>query len=297
MQAAPRFVLAGLVVLLAQAGLVQTARAQTNAQTNAQANAQAASSVAAGWAREQSAQCVAAIAASEAGEAIPPGLLGAIARAESGRPIPPLPGLQPWPWAVNADGAAMYFDTRAAAVAWTAAALARGVRQVDVGCMQINLQAHPAAFPSLDVAFDPGANAAYGARFLRRLHSDAGGNWFAATGFYHSRTPELAADYRQRVTDIAAGRTPALSLGLPLYMRAIQQGTLRIALAGGGVLRINVNRQPARLRRARMSPCQVAAVLGDYMARSATRSCAVRPSAAAQASPIRALPTQAGGVR
>ena len=242
-----------------------------------------------GWAREQSAQCVAAIATAEGAQNTPPGLLGAIARAESGRPIPPLPGLQPWPWAVNADGAAMYFDSKDAAVAWTRGALARGAQQVDVGCMQINLQSHPNAFATLDIAFDPGANARYAARFLSALQADAAGNWFVATGFYHSRTPVLAADYRERVAAIAAGRIPAVGLGVPLYMRAIQQGTLRIALAGGGVLRINVNRQPARLHRARLSPCQVAAVLGDYMARAASSSCTRARSVAAA--------TQAGYTR
>lgn len=168
----------------------------------------------------------------------------------------------------------MYFDSKAAAVAWTRNALAQGAHQVDVGCMQVNLQAHPTAFPSLEAAFDPAANADYAARFLNTLQADAGGNWFLATGYYHSRTPELAADYRERVSAIAAGRVPAFGASLPLYARAIRQGTLRIALVGGGVLRINVNRQPARLHRARLSPCQVAAVLGTYMARSATRACA-----------------------
>ena len=33
----------------------------------------------------------------------------------------------------------------------------RGVRLMDVGCMQVNLQMHPDAFPSLDAAFDPAA--------------------------------------------------------------------------------------------------------------------------------------------
>lgn len=167
----------------------------------------------------------------------------------------------------------MYFDSKPAAVAWTRNALARGAHQVDVGCMQVNLQAHPNAFPTLDAAFDPAANADYAARFLTTLQADAGGNWFTATGYYHSRTPALAADYRERVAAIAAGRVPAIGASLPLYARAIQQGTLRIALAGGGVLRINVNRQPARLHRARLSPCQVAAVLGDYMARRASQAC------------------------
>ena len=225
------------------------------------------------WAEQQSARCMGALVAAEQRHGTLPGLMAAIARTESGRPIPPLPGVQPWPWAVNADGAAMYFESKAAAVAWTRAALDRGVRQVDVGCMQVNLQSHPGAFGSLEEAFEPGPNADYAGRFLVRLRADAGGNWYDATGWYHSRTPARAADYRARVAAIADGRVPATSLGVPLYMRAIQQGSLRIALAGGGVLRINVNRQPSARGRARLSACQVAAVLGDYMARSARSAC------------------------
>ena len=231
-----------------------------------------AENVAGGWTREQSALCSTAIAAAEARRNTLPGLLVAIAKAESGRPIPPLPGLQPWPWAVNADGGAYYFDSKDAAVAWVKQAQARGVAQIDVGCMQINLQSHADAFTSIEQAFDPAANADYAARFLTRLHDDAGGNWFDAIGYYHSRTPALAADYRLRVSAIAQGRMPPPSLGVPLYARAIQQGTLRIPLAGGGMLRINVHRQPARSPK-RMDACQVAHVLGDFMPSRARARC------------------------
>jgi hypothetical protein len=226
-----------------------------------------------GWAEAQSAACSAAIGIAEGRHGTASGLLSAIAKAESGRPVPPLPGLQPWPWAVNADGAAMYFDSKPAAVVWTRLALARGVRQVDVGCMQVNLQSHPEAFRDLDDAFDPAANADYAARFLLRLRADAGGDWTAAVGFYHSRTPGLAADYRERVAAIAEGRMPPAGLGMPLYLRAIRQGSLRIALPGGGVLRINVRRQPSTRGPRRMSACQVAAVLGSYMAAAARTRC------------------------
>jgi hypothetical protein len=226
-----------------------------------------------GWAEQQSAQCSTALAAAEAKHRTLPGLLAAIAKAESGRPIPPMPGLQPWPWAINADGAARYFDSKAAAVAWTRLALARGVSQLDVGCMQVNLQSHPNAFRDLDDAFDPAANTDYAARFLNLLRADAGGNWFTAVGYYHSRTPDLASDYRERVAAIAEGRTPPIGRYLPLYVRAIRQGTLRIALAGGGVLRINVRRQPSLRGPRRLSACQIASVLGDFMAAPARNRC------------------------
>ena len=226
----------------------------------------------AAWAQQQSRQCSEAIAAAQARRATLPGLLLAIAKAESGRPIPPAPGLQPWPWAVNADGGAYYFASKDAAIAWTRQAIARGVAQIDVGCMQVNLQSHPNAFADLGQAFDPAANADYAASFLRRLVADAGGNWFDAVGFYHSRTPALAADYRERVSAIAQGRAPPIGLGVPLYMRAIRQGTLRIPLAGGGTMRINTRRQPSRTAR-KMTACQVAHVLGDFMPARARARC------------------------
>ena len=241
--------------------------------TSAWAAEDAGTPAAPGWEQAQSALCTAGLAAAEARHDTAPGLAAAIAKAESGRPVPPLPGVQPWPWAVNADGAAMYFESKPAAVAWTRLALARGVRQIDVGCMQINLQSHPNAFHDLDDAFDPAANTDYGARFLRQLRDDAGGNWYEAVGYYHSRTPVLASDYRARVAAIAAGRIPPVSLGVPLYLRAIQQGTLRITLAGGGVLRINIRRQPSLRGPRRMSVCQVVAALGSYLAAPARARC------------------------
>ena len=230
------------------------------------------------WDQQQSQLCQDGLAAAETRYATAPGLLAAIARAESGRPVAGMSGLQPWPWVVNADGAGVYFASKPAALAWTRLALQRGVRQLDVGCAQINLQSHPDAFASLDDAFDPAANAAYAARFLTQLRSEPGANWFTATGFYHSRTPLLAADYRERVADIAAGRAPRPGLAAPLYLRAIRQGALRVALPNGGTLRLNLARQPAARARKKLGRCQVAAVLGDYMARPARAGCAPSPA-------------------
>jgi hypothetical protein len=129
------------------------------------------------------------------------------------------------------------------------------------------------------------ANADYGARFLSQLQADAGGNWYVATGYYHSRTPLLAADYRERVTAIAEGRIPPASLGIPLYMRAIQQGSLRIPLVGGGMMRINLGRQPSIRPHRRLTACQVAAVLGPFMASRARASCGGHMTVAARQSP------------
>jgi hypothetical protein len=216
------------------------------------------------WEAQQSAECAAGLKQAEAKYGIPHGLLATMAKVESGRPLPGA-GLQPWPWTIDADGQGYFFQSKAAAIAWAEQAKDRGVRLMDVGCMQVNLQYHPNAFASLDQAFDPVANADYAARFLKRLkEGDAGGNWFTAVGFYHSQTPVLAAAYRQAVTDVAAGRSPSFAGMSPLYMRSLRQGAVLLTFANGHVTTINTSRQPSRRHR-KMSACQIAAVLGDYL--------------------------------
>ncbi len=220
----------------------------------------------AAWDVEQAAQCTAAIHDAEGRHELPSGLLGAIAKTESGRPISSLGDVRAWPWTIDADGQGLFFESKAAAVAWAKQGLARGVKFMDIGCMQVNLQMHPEAFHSIEDAFDPAANADYAARYLRQLQGEAGGNWNVAVGLYHSHTPDLAAAYRERVAQVGAGIVTGIGGPEPLYMRAIRQGTLHLALAGGGMLVINLNRQPHATRRRGQSPCQVALVLRPLLA-------------------------------
>lgn len=142
--------------------------------------------------------CRAAIARAEQEAQLPPGLLQAIGRVESGRRNPDTGEFGPWPWTINAEGRGHFFPDRAAAIAAVRDLQARGVRRIDVGCMQINLHFHPTAFASLEEAFDPLANARYAARYLRDLQA-AQPDWIVAAGHYHSHTPELAEAYRARV--------------------------------------------------------------------------------------------------
>jgi hypothetical protein len=142
--------------------------------------------------------CRPPILAAERSFGIPDHLLVAIAHVESGRRDPSSGSFDPWPWTINADGQGLFYDTKAQAVAAARDMQARGVRSIDVGCMQISLLHHPSAFTSLDQAFDPGANASYGARFLRELH-DKGNPWPRAVELYHSATPELGQEYGRLV--------------------------------------------------------------------------------------------------
>ena len=85
--------------------------------------------------------------------------------------IPSSGALHPWPWTVDAEGQGAFYDSKELAIAAVRALQARGVRSIDVGCMQVNLMHHPNAFNSLEQAFDPVArNANYAAQFLTELH-------------------------------------------------------------------------------------------------------------------------------
>jgi|SRR6516165_1817226 hypothetical protein len=144
------------------------------------------------------ADCTAAIATAERSVDIPAGLLMAIGQVESGRSDPIGGAVQPWPWTIDAGGAGRFFASQTEAMAATAALQGRGVASIDVGCLQVNLMHHPAAFATLEEAFDPLANALYAARFLRLLFSQTG-DWSAAVAAYHSQTHEIGAAYQSRV--------------------------------------------------------------------------------------------------
>jgi hypothetical protein len=142
--------------------------------------------------------CEGALTTAESVGRLPPRLLGAIGVTESGRTDPGSGRLRPWPWTINAEGEGRFFATKQAAVVAVKALQARGVRSIDVGCMQVNLMFHPDAFASLDEAFNPRVNARYAARFLNVLYAE-GKDWARAIAAYHSETPALGDAYRALV--------------------------------------------------------------------------------------------------
>ena len=167
----------------------------------------------------------------EAQAGLPPGLLRAIGQVETGRFDATTGRTEPWPWSANMAGADYIFASKAEAVAWTAAQLALGQRSIDVGCFQVNLKYHPAAFASLDEAFDPPANARYAAVFLNALYGRLGA-WQVAAADYHSADPALGTPYGQRVFDLIGG-VGAMRVGLP----AVRDGhsIMRPARSGFGI--------------------------------------------------------------
>jgi hypothetical protein len=125
---------------------------------------------------------------------LPAGILGAIGRVESGRPDT-AGRLTPWPWTLDAAGAGAFLPSADAAVTSVRSLQRQGLRNIDVGCFQVNLEQHPDAFATLEAAFDPQSNADYAAAFLSTLHQRTG-SWEAAVAAYHSADPALGIPYR-----------------------------------------------------------------------------------------------------
>jgi hypothetical protein len=161
--------------------------------------------------------CVRPIAEAERREGIPARLLGAVSLAESGRPDAGGSAIVAWPWTVMAEGNGRYFDSKAEAIAEVERLRARGVRNIDVGCMQINLMYHPDAFANLEAAFDPATNVAYGAALLKSLRQSSG-SWSQAIAQYHSQDGERGQTYMARVLRIWS--SPAGREAMPVVTAA-----------------------------------------------------------------------------
>ncbi len=137
---------------------------------------------------------------------VPVDILLAITRVETGRSANGQ--LQPWPWAINADGKGTWFDTQAQAVDAATAHLVDGTGTFDVGCFQLNMRWHGNGFPTLSDMFDPAKNASYAAHFLQQLYQESG-DWAQAVAAYHSRTGDLASAYVEKVKAVLDGPSVA----------------------------------------------------------------------------------------
>ena len=131
-------------------------------------------------------------------EDLPPHLLSAISKVESGRWVASRKAVSAWPWTVTSGGKGRFYATRDEALDAVRALRASGRRNIDVGCMQVNLLHHPNAFEDMRAALDPARNVAYAADLLQRLEREAR-SWPKAIAYYHSRTPSLNGPYRRKV--------------------------------------------------------------------------------------------------
>ena len=141
--------------------------------------------------------CLAAIQTAQARHGIPDNLLLAIGLQEAGRLVNGQ--LTIWPWTGNAEGRGGFFSSKQELRNWVDRQEAKGIRSIDIGCMQINQRWHARHFSSFDEAADPEQNADFAARFLLRHYRETG-DWWEAAGRYHSSTPEVKARYLNRLS-------------------------------------------------------------------------------------------------
>lgn len=190
--------------------------------------------------------CAGATAEAERAAPVPRHLLRAISLAETGRWDDDAKASFAWPWTVTSGGEGRYYATKAEAVNEVRKLAAGGVRNVDVGCMQVNLLYHAEAFASLEEAFDPVRNARYAARFLADLYA-ATGSWSDAAGRYHSSDPDRGEAYKLKVLRLWSG------------VRAAAGGeAVAGALPPAAAAPARTVAPPARIDRARMGELAVA---------------------------------------
>jgi len=162
-------------------------------------NGAAAASLRAGEALETHGRlCTMAADRAERRYRIPRQLLAAISLAESGRYSRSHRATFAWPWTVRSGKFSRYLPSRAAAIELVKRLQAQGVKNIDIGCMQVNLAYHPDAFANLKLAFNPADNVDYAARFLTRLH-ESKRSWALAVGHYHSAARDKRIPYWRRV--------------------------------------------------------------------------------------------------
>jgi len=144
------------------------------------------------------------------------------------------------PFALNISGRSYFPSGWAAAEEIARAALTQG-RQLDVGCMQINISKHHRdAFPSLRHALHPDWNADYGVRYLealRRRHGD----WTKAVANYHSGRLDAQRRYVSAVG--AKMRAGAPAHVTPAAERVDEARRIRQTRANGAALVMRAERR------------------------------------------------------
>lgn len=121
-------------------------------------------------------------------EGLPPFLLSAITFVES----------SDMPWVIGVKGVAYRFRTKEAAIKKVKELTAGGVKNLDIGCMQVNYYFHSKSFASLDSMFHPVHNIRYAAKLIKSLYDETK-SWEKAIAYYNSRDLRLSTKYQTKV--------------------------------------------------------------------------------------------------
>lgn len=119
---------------------------------------------------------------------LPENLLQAVAIVESKK----------CPWAVSYGKVSRCFFSKSSALQFVKTLQSQGVKNISVGCMQINLLFHRKKFSSLDAALTPYQNIEYGARLIHRFYQKYR-CWERAIRYYNSRFSSYNLPYKKKV--------------------------------------------------------------------------------------------------
>ena len=128
---------------------------------------------------------------------IPPGLLYSIAMVES-QLLVAQGTVRPWPWTLNTSGKAHRFGTSTETVEAIKKLRNSGVRNIDVGLMQVNMIYHGHRFNSYSEHVNPYTNIDVAATILVAEKIECG-DWWCAVGRYHSRKKVNSERYINKV--------------------------------------------------------------------------------------------------
>ena len=128
---------------------------------------------------------------------LPRNILKSISLVEAGRKMPD-GSMRPWPWTLNHGGKSLFFDNKAAASKYLHENITKNYKNIDVGCMQVNVKWHFDRFNSFDDMLDPEKNMRYAGLFLSTLKKRHG-SWDKAIKYYHSSTTKLNTKYFSKV--------------------------------------------------------------------------------------------------
>lgn len=130
---------------------------------------------------------------------LPSAVVYSIALTESGRKVNG--AKQPYPWSLSINSnppQSLRFNTRKEAEAHLNSLLKRGITNIDVGLMQVNLMYHGHSVRNPVDLLDPKLNVMVASVFLRELLNESQdiGKTIAR---YHSRTAPLGDNYKRLV--------------------------------------------------------------------------------------------------
>ena len=103
-----------------------------------------------------------------------------------------------WPWTLNVNGKSKYFDTKKEMAIHLHKKLSEDIRNIDIGCMQINYIYHSKNFRNIEDMIDPHLNVEYAGKFLIKLFNKYK-SWNKAISYYHSSDPKRMRKYLEKV--------------------------------------------------------------------------------------------------